>query len=351
MKAFLFKISLLILMVACSKEDSHYPVPQNTRTLLSEPENKSENSKMSTTDPQNQFDQNLPLLYPGHPPRMMSEFESVMDDLFPPENPTEQKHFVLFVHGRGRHPKKAQDKHLLEKINSYGVVTLMFVWDSETRGLNFHPVDRAKMAAPQLQELLHRLSRYVDKSPQIHKTTLLLHSMGNIVFKELVENLDTPLRDHLFDNIILSAPDVPSSQHNKWVEKIDFASRVIILSNDKDDVLEWSETLRRGKRLGQIAEPPLARNSDVYYVNISKILKVNHRYYTRRGSKSLYLCQLFETILKGQSPILEIENNISHVTPYPNNKIYWLKHARDDDAICVRSFTMHSKSTTARWPS
>ena len=63
---------------------------------------------------------------------------------------------------------------------------------------------------------------------------LLMHSMGNEVFKSFMENYDGQLSPGLFDVIILAAPEVDLKGHAQWIEKINFANNVYVMLNRED---------------------------------------------------------------------------------------------------------------------
>ena len=102
------------------------------------------------------------------------------------QNP--RQNFVFYVHGRGKHPQKALN-YLPQFQTAYNVVTMMFTWDSWSTWLT-RPVDNALEMAPRLITCLEEFQKFKNQNSALFKNRfayLVLHSMGNIILKEILE--------------------------------------------------------------------------------------------------------------------------------------------------------------------
>ena len=63
---------------------------------------------------------------------------------------------------------------------------------------------------------------------------LLLHSMGNYLFKHLLGSTTYHANQLLFDNIIMAAADTNNELHAQWVDRIQCRNRLYITINERD---------------------------------------------------------------------------------------------------------------------
>ena len=205
---------------------------------------------------------------------------------------------IVLVHGRGRHPGKGE-KMMAELAIDYDAAVLMFNWDSwicksyceeSIKAYSSkYPVGNARAAAPGLSQLMKELSRFERGNPGTN-ISMLVHSMGNIVFKQMIEcnNFDGPACDNFdrlkgsvfIDNLILNAADVDGANHKKWLEKVSFVDDIFVTTAQGDIALGAVETMLFKQRLGQSgvkirsqrSEKPenvLAKN--VHYIDFTKV--------------------------------------------------------------------------------
>lgn len=200
-----------------------------------------------------------------------------------------EKPFVLFVHGRGRHPGKEVGNDLLGSIErQYDVRTAMFTWPSWQRW-NIVPVLAARDSALELQQLL----RVIQDIQQTHnvdrKLTILSHSMGAFVMSQL----DTfPV---IADNLLISAAAAEQENHHHWVDRIGLAERVYILTNRRDITLNNMEGsyglwllhgMREDKSMGTQAvkrATPSNISNKAVYIDFTEVVGTTHRYYINQN--------------------------------------------------------------------
>jgi hypothetical protein len=255
----------------------------------------------------------------------ITDLESAMDEIF--SGPGRTKFINIFVHGRGKHPEKGLEM-LPDIENRHGVKTLMFHWPSWESMLE-RPVDSALDSSKDLNTFLSEFNTYVRRHPIKMfgvKTSLLVHSMGNIVFKSMIENhYNGDFKWNLFSTLILNAADVPMKRHSEWVDQINFSKSTFITFNDDDVVLFGSEQLDRfnddyekleGPRLGRNLEKYIKKkrvniSSDAIYLDLSKLTFGGHRHYlVKDKKKNDILKETFTDLLRGKKPGLGKSNGV-----------------------------------------
>jgi hypothetical protein len=255
----------------------------------------------------------------------VDDVEGVMDELF--SGPKRPSHINVFVHGRGKHPEKGLG--MLPEIEStHGVKTIMFHWPSWKSALE-RPVDKAIASADDLNIFLTALNTYMRRHPIKTfgiKLSLLVHSMGNIVFKTMMEDhYMGNFKWNLFSTLTLNAADVPMRDHYSWVERIDFSKTTFITYNDDDIVLLGSEQLDmfnddyemlEGKRLGRnlgkyLKKKEVDKADNAVYLDFSKLTFGGHRHFlVKEKKKNEVLIKTFSSILKGKKPRLDRKNGV-----------------------------------------
>lgn len=214
---------------------------------------------------------------------------------------------VLYVHGRAGGKKKEPIKSLKSVMPSlrddYTAKVIMFYWPgADEGGVKGFPEKRAREAAPALAETLLALNQYKRANSERLKNvklTLILHSMGNIVFEEFL-NAYKPgsLEKQLFDTVVLSSSASKSKDHASWLRKMDFSPHLYVTVNDDDKIL-ISAGILRGKRLGkEIVDKVLA--SQATYVDVTNA-HVNHAYFISSGQEdNICLEEFYEKIMNGE---------------------------------------------------
>lgn len=263
----------------------------------------------------------------------VDDVDGIMNELLSDES---TEFITIFVHGRGKHPAKGLE--IIPRIESrYGVKTIMFTWPSWKSAVE-RPVNNALASAEEMHTFLSKLNDYIQRYPQMNskiKFSLLVHSMGNIVFKKVIDDFyQGDYRWDLFSTITLNSADVPSKGHSQWVEKIDFGKNLFIINNDDDSVLFGSEQLDRfnghydeyeGPRLGKdlaksFKKKKVVKSSNAVYLDLSKMSFGGHRHFLMKDKKKYKIQKnIFSKILKGEKPRLDrsagvykVRGNIFH---------------------------------------
>jgi len=168
---------------------------------------------------------------------------------------------IVFVHGRGQHPEKGEEM-AAELASEHKAGVLMFNWDSwicksycEETIKDFsskYPLGNAIAAAPELVKLMQSLHGLKENNSKI-KISMLVHSMGNIVFKEMMEDyaFRIPRDDVFIDNLILNSADVDGINHQYWLDNILFVEDLFVTMTSDDFALGAVELMLFRPRLGQ----------------------------------------------------------------------------------------------------
>ncbi len=195
--------------------------------------------------------------------------------------------FILFVHGRGKHPEKAFNKHLLADLEKdYSAKVIMFHWPSWEGRFAF-PIQKARKSSEDFMHVLGSLLRYKELNKEKIKGikfTLLTNSMGSIVLEQAMKNYTGTLTT-IFDTLVISAPASAAKTHHKWVEKINFSENIYITINQEDKLLGKLGIKLIGKRLGKgltsFFGNEFKKANNAHYIDLTDS-QLAHRYYLHR---------------------------------------------------------------------
>ncbi|WP_127714340.1 alpha/beta hydrolase [Halobacteriovorax sp. HLS] len=255
----------------------------------------------------------------------ITDVEGAMSEIF--DEAIKPRYINIFVHGRGKHPEKGLEV-IPEIEKKHGVKVLMFHWPSWESALE-RPLADAVESGNDLNAFLLELNAYVRRHPIKMfgvKLSMLVHSMGNIVFRSMIENhYMGDFKWNLFSTLTLNAADLPMKRHDEWVSKIDFSKSVFITYNDDDVVLYGSEQLDRfnkdfeefeGPRLGRnlgkyLKKNKVGRAPNAVYLDFSKLTFGGHRHYlVKDKKKNEVLKETFTSLLRGKKPRLDRKNGV-----------------------------------------
>lgn len=241
----------------------------------------------------------------------ISEIDKALDDAFATGKPV-----VLYIHGRGNEPKKTLNERILKTLEAdYSVKVLMLNWDSKVVNPLHRPVKEAHESGPHLQEVITRLVEYRKSHPEIKavNVSLLAHSMGNLVLRKALENLDlSSASEPLFTNILMTGSDEDAENHNLWIEKLSARETILITINEQDSILRRSNHPDGKTPLGLNPKPPLAANA--YYLDATGLVGGTHRLFTKGKQHSrIAICEILTAMLHGEKPILEIGKTIQRI--------------------------------------
>ncbi len=246
-----------------------------------------------------------------------------------------KRNCVFFVHGYNTNIRSAiETAHWVERL--YDVEVILFTWPSRGGGegkrnigkdlLGTASYKRDKRIAQEsigaLDRCLEMLSTYIGECELDcgQKFSLLCHSMGNYLLKNLLKSSIYQGETLIFDNIILCAADVNNAGHAEFVDKIAHRRRVYITINENDFALGWSR-----RKLGSAQRARLGhfvRNLDSdtsIYLDVTDAQSVDdsHSYFSDKAAQNNPAVRsFFNDVLNGERG----ERNLPGFDP--NKKVY-----------------------------
>ena len=261
----------------------------------------------------------------------VEQIGTAIDDLLAQNGDSDN--VILYVHGRSggeeSEPGKSLTKVMPSLTKNYNAKVIMFYWPgSGDGGAKGFPKNRSQEASPALAQTLMALQQYKqanrDKLKDI-KFTLILHSMGNIVFEHYMRSyVQETLEKNLFDTVILNSSATATKDHDFWLKKVDFTPHLYVTVNDDDKVLILAGIHEHAVRLGKsLRSEPLASNA--IYVDVTRT-GVNHQYFIySHQNNNPYLRQFYGSVMNGNNFNFEGFNGIKTVEHRDGAPIYEFK--------------------------
>ena len=134
------------------------------------------------------------------------------------------------------------------------------------------------------------------------RINLMCHSMGNYLFKNLLQSSIYHGDELLFDNVVLVAADANNEGHAEWVDRIQFRNRVYITINEDDHALKVSRMKMGSAQRARLGHFPYDLNSSrAVYVNFTGARHVegSHSYFGEDALKNSSVKSFFQTALNG----------------------------------------------------
>lgn len=242
------------------------------------------------------------------------------DDLNPPsraffkqclnETKDSKKPWVFFVHGFNQSFLKNLNK--CKEIEEYGVNVVAFSWPSNPgpqaiyKKLKEYKRSRknARRSVIGLERTLEKLSAYMgeyaNNSCDVN-FNMVVHSLGNYLFKCFVESDVFSGETGIFNNVILHEADCDNRDHSRWVERIRDAGRVYITINKRDKVLNLSDKVN-ADRLGNTVRELNAGNASYLDFTGVKGVGKSHRLWHKPATKNVKIHTIFEQLFSGERP-------------------------------------------------
>ncbi|MBL0648853.1 alpha/beta hydrolase [Aeromonas caviae] len=249
------------------------------------------------------------------------------------------KHLLLFVHGFNNDLDDVLERAAgLEA--RYGVEVLCFSWPANgggARGVLSYKSDKRDVlaSAGALDRVLEKMKGLLDEfngqyvtqleekaqkkftdngeawdryfAKEVNKRcpftiNLLLHSMGNYLFKHLLSSTTYHANQLLFDNIIMAAADTNNELHAQWVDRIQCRNRLYITINECDGALMASR-MKMGEqqkaRLGHYTRRLDARTATYVDVTNQPHVGDSHAYFEGDALANEKVLRFFHTAFNG----------------------------------------------------
>jgi esterase/lipase superfamily enzyme len=240
---------------------------------------------------------------------------------------------LFFVHGYNNDVRAVLDRaEGLAEL--YNVEVLPFSWPSNgggIKGLSDVSSDRrdARASVGALDRCFIKISEYLAEfhaeytrqvaekfpnNPELREgymaenpycplpVNMLLHSMGNYLYKCLLESSAYRGTMGLFDNVILTAADAKNEGHAPWVDKILCRNRVYVTINENDSALRLSSKVASQEHYPRLGQYPHNLDSrHAVYVNFTDAKGVGkaHAYFEGEPVKNRAVLGFFDRALKG----------------------------------------------------
>lgn len=258
-----------------------------------------------------------------------------------------KRNVLFFVHGYNNNMKAVLDRaHALEK--NYNMEVIAFSWPANgggARGLASYLSDKAdaRASAGALSRCLAKLHDYLDAfnqqrldsvyqradalygpdatgpnadnferrdryiSTHAHRScpfavSLMLHSMGNYLYKQVVGSSAYQGRLLTFDNVILVAADANNLDHPRWVDPIRVRNRIYITINENDVALRASRIKCGEEQLARLGHYPFNLYADsAVYVDFTRAKRVGsaHAYFEGDALQNATVRRFFADALNG----------------------------------------------------
>lgn len=252
----------------------------------------------------------------------------------------EKKNLLFFVHGFNNNMRDVLDRaHLLEK--TYNVEVVAFSWPANGGGargvasylsdksdaiasvgalnrclLKFHDYldgfNQAQMekiyqqAEQKFGNNTERRDRYItEQSEKMCPFTvnLMLHSMGNYLYKKMLGSSAYKGKLLTFDNVILVAADANNEGHAEWVESIRCRKRVYVTINEDDVALMASRIKSGQEQKARLGHYPYELNaSGTVYVDFTNAshVKRSHAYFEQGPLRNSQVKRFFTNAINGK---------------------------------------------------
>lgn len=141
------------------------------------------------------------------------------------------------------------------------------------------------------------------------KVSMLAHSMGNYLYKKLLQSSAVEGNKLLFDNVILAAADTNNAEHAQWVDQIACRNRVYITINEKDKALRISRFkagAEQQARLGHYLYNLYSTQSA--YIDFTRTPHVgdSHAYFEGKPLRNESVREFFKQAVNGETAELDL---------------------------------------------
>lgn len=158
---------------------------------------------------------------------------------------------------------------------------------------------------PDNPEAQHRLTTRTLEKECPFTINLVLHSMGNYLYKHLLLSTASEGTGLVFDNVVLCAADANNEAHEKWVDRIRCRRRVYVTINEDDTALRASRLKSGSEQLARLGHYPFNLNSThAAYVQLTGAPHVgsSHAYFADDATRNPKVARFFHGVFNGDRP-------------------------------------------------
>jgi len=229
--------------------------------------------------------------------------------------PESKNDLLVYIHGfmggqttNLRYTKfDLQDRYIDPSVSQLGRL-LSIKWPGNKPVYKVSKGNISKVAATFADMLVHIITSYQDNDNIDTEVSIMNHSLGNEMFKEMVQYFPSDIQ--LFDQVILAAPDLDTDvfvAEGALANLSDHCNRATVYLSNKDLTLGFSRELNKKGRLGLDGPDEATLFSDkLYFIDMSHVLDekfipmkmTGHSYYRGSDAGSYDMLQT----LRGSQP-------------------------------------------------
>lgn len=243
-----------------------------------------------------------------------------------------QQDLLLFVHGFNVSFDQALTctAQMALKMPFNGAV-VTYCWPTQggvSRYRDDEPINQASVAP--FRQFLHTLREGVPAETRI---TIVVHSMGNRIVMEALDQLPPPRGPKPFAQVVLCAPDVGRTDFECWAPGVMAQSEhVALYSNASDTALIASKGLHAESRAGDAWEPVIIEGMEVVDCSRVDLSFMGHSYF---GENRDVLSDLF-MLVKEQREARDRPHLERRTTDA--GTVYWSFHRTAPAIYCTWHF-------------
>jgi len=264
---------------------------------------------------------------------------------------TTRRNLVLFVHGYNNDVESVvQRAFRLQR--QYGVEVLAFSWPANgggAHGVLSYKSDKkdARASIGALDRVLEKTGLYLhvlreEAAARIRddaearfagqaetrdeciaralqrqcpfRVTLMLHSMGNYLFKQLLKSSIYSGDELIFDNVVLAAADANNEDHRQWVDRIQFRNRLFVTINENDSALRLSRAKLGSAQKARLGHFPYQLDAErAVYVDFTnaRFVSDSHAYFEGAATRNKAVSQFFRRALNGETAEAGLDYDVS----------------------------------------
>jgi len=249
------------------------------------------------------------------------------------------RNLVFFIHGFNNDVAAVLDR-AEDFANNFGVEVVPFTWPANGGGVHgvasYKSDQRDALASVgSLDRCLGKIHQYLQEIHEEHvrkveaeanqrfpddaekwqqfftkaserwcpfSVNMVLHSMGNYLYKHLFTSSNYRGDLLIFDNVVMVAADTNNENHAEWVDRVQCRNRIFITINENDSALAASR-MKMGEdqkaRLGHYPHALVSRRA--VYMNFTDEPNVgdSHAYFEGRPLNNLRVRKFFEDAFNG----------------------------------------------------
>ncbi len=242
---------------------------------------------------------------------------SRVNDLNPPsrkffkkclvETQPTKKPWVFFIHGFNQSFLKNLNK--CKELEDYGVNVAAFSWPSNPGPQEIwkkykeyiQAQKNARRSVIAFERTLEKLAAYITDASNNTcdiNFNMIVHSLGNYLFKSFVESDAFNGETDVFNNVIIHEADCDAQDHYLWVERL---GRTYTTINKRDSVLNMSDKVNPD-RLGNTVKNLNAENATYIDFTGARGVGKAHRLWNKPAESNPKIKTIFKQLLTGERP-------------------------------------------------